>query len=80
MQKAPKLIKHVFTVLAVLPDNDNKRLFLRLVDHPKINAEVAEGNLKVQTTTYEDFVNNEHKDEYDAVAMVFMKDFKKIDL
>ena len=32
------------------------------------------------TTTYEDFVKNEHCDEYDAVAMVFMKDFKKIDL
>lgn len=80
MQKAPKLTKHVFTVLAVLPDNDNKRLFLRVVDHPKIAAEVAEGNLKVMTTTYEDFVNNKHEDEYDAVAMVFMKDFKKLDL
>ena len=70
----------MFTVLAVLPDKDNKRLFLRLTEHPKISNEVAEKNLKVETTTFEEFTNNDHKDEYDAVGMVFMKDFKKLDL
>lgn len=38
------------------------------------------GALQIKTTIYEDFVNNIHHDDYDAVALIFMKDFKTLDL
>jgi hypothetical protein len=34
----------------------------------------------VKTTIYMDFAEERLEDEYDAVAMVFLKDFKKLDL
>jgi len=63
-----------------MPDVETLNLFKRIEEHPKVIESVKKGALKIKTTIYEDFVNNIKHDEYDAVAMLFMKDFKKLDL
>lgn len=72
--------RRMFTVLSVMPDVETLNLFKRIEEHPKCVEEVKKGALKIKTTIYEDFVNEIRHDEYDAVALVFMKDFKKLDL
>ena len=69
-----------FHVLAVLSDQENLHLFKRIQEHPKFIAKEKEGEVEVMTTIYEDFINGKKHDSYDAVALVFMKDFNKLDL
>lgn len=72
--------KRKFTVLSVMPDQETQNLFLRIKEHPKVVERTKDGSLEVLTTIYEDFVENKIHDTYDAVALVFMKDFKQLDL
>ena len=74
------MLRKTFTVLAVMPDSDTRNLFKSIEQHPKVADEVKKGALTIKTTVYEDFVNGIKHDDYDAVALLFMKDFKKIDL
>ena len=75
-----KAEKRTFTVLSVMPDVETQNLFQRIEKHPNVVKRVNKGEIVIKTTIYEDFVNNIRHDEYDAVALVFMKDFKKLDL
>lgn len=75
-----KADKRTFTVLSVMPDVETQNQFKRIEKHPNVVKRVNKGEIIIKTTIYEDFVNNIRHDEYDAVALVFMKDFKKLDL
>lgn len=72
--------ERTFTVLSVMPDQETQNLFQRIQEHPKVVKSTKDGSLKILTTIYEDFADNKIYDNYDAVALVFMKDFKKLDL